>query len=80
MPSLVLFVNLLLKKPVYVKWSGLVTSFQAKLERNKENRAYVLGAEAAQSGKSMIGPFERGSPPDSDWVDGYLDALFIRNL
>lgn len=57
-----------------------MASFQAKLEKNKENHAYLLGAEAAQSGKSMIGPFERGSPPDSDWVNGYLDSVFLRRL
>lgn len=57
-----------------------MTSFQAKLEKNKEKHAYVLGAEAAQSGKSMIGPFERGSLADREWVDGYLDAAFLGNL
>lgn len=57
-----------------------MTSFQAKLEKNKENHAYILGVEAAQSGKSMQGPFERGSLADREWVDGYLDAVFLRNL
>ena len=57
-----------------------MTSFSAKLEKNKENHAYVLGAEAAGDGKSMLGPFERGSSADRDWVDGYLDFVFLRNL
>jgi hypothetical protein len=57
-----------------------VTSFQAKLEKNKENHAYVLGAEAAYSGKSMLGPFKRGSKADQDWICGYLDSIFLRNL
>lgn len=57
-----------------------MTSFQAKLEKNKENHAYMLGVEACQSGKSMIGPFERGSLADREWLDGYLDAAFLRNL
>ena len=57
-----------------------MTSFSAKLEKNKENHAYVLGSEAARDGKSMLGPFERGSPADRDWVDGYLDFAFLRNL
>jgi len=57
-----------------------MTSFQAKIEKNKENHAYMMGVEAASMGLSMEGPFERGSSPDSDWVDGYLDALFVRKL
>ena len=57
-----------------------MASFQAKLKKNKENHAYLLGAEAAQKGESMIGPFESGSPPDSDWIDGYLDEVFLRRL
>lgn len=57
-----------------------MTSFKARIEKNKENRAYMLGAEAAYAGESMLGPFERGSPPDSDWIDGYLDAVFLRKL
>jgi hypothetical protein len=57
-----------------------VTSFSAKLEKNKENHAYVLGAEAAREGKTMLGPFIRGSGADADWVDGYLDYCFLRNL
>lgn len=57
-----------------------MTSFQAKLEQNKEKHAYVLGVDDYRSGKSMIGPFERGSPADIDWVDGYLDAVFLRNI
>lgn len=57
-----------------------MTSFSAKLEKNKENHAYVLGSEAAKDGKSMLGPFERGSSADRDWVDGFLDFVFLRNL
>jgi hypothetical protein len=57
-----------------------VTSFQAKLEKNKENHAYVLGADSAQKGESMVGPFERGSKADQEWISGYLDSVFLRNL
>lgn len=57
-----------------------MTSFSAKLEKNKENHAYVLGSEAAKDGKSMLGPFDRGSSADRDWVDGFLDFVFLRDL
>lgn len=57
-----------------------MASFKEKLEKNKENHAYLLGVEAAQAGLSMIGPFDRGSPADREWVDGYLDAVFLRKL
>ena len=80
MQSLALSVKTHLKMQVLGKWSGLVTSFKAKLEKNKESHAYMLGVEAAKSGRSMVGPFERGSPADRDWVDGYLDYVFLRNV
>jgi len=57
-----------------------VTSFQAKIEKKEESYAYLLGVEAFQSGKSMQGPYERNSKADQDWVDGYLDAMFLRKL
>lgn len=55
-----------------------MTSFKAKLEKNKENHAYILGVEAFQNGLSMDGPYERNSKADEDWIDGYLDAMFIK--
>lgn len=57
-----------------------MTSFSKKIEEKKESHAYLLGAKAAQEGLSMQGPFERGSPADRDWVDGYLDALFLKRI
>ena len=57
-----------------------MTSFKEKLEKNKENYAYILGVEAARDGKTMVGPFDRGSPADREWVDGYLDYCFLRNV
>ena len=80
MPSLVQYVNLQSKRPVSVKWSGLVTSFQAKIEKNKENHAYISGVQAAYSNKRMVSPFPYGSEPESEWIDGYLDAVFLRKL
>ena len=62
------------------KWSGLVTSFQAKIEKKKESHAYLLGAEASRSGQSMVGPYERGSDLDREWVDGFLDSTFLRSV
>ena len=57
-----------------------MTSFSAKLEKNKENHAYVLGAEAAKNNEALLGPFTRGSPADMDWVDGFLDYCFLKDL
>lgn len=57
-----------------------MTSFKAKLEKNKENHAYILGVEAFQNGLSMDGPYERNSKADEDWIDGYLDAMFIKEV
>lgn len=80
MPSLVPFVNQQLKKPVSTKWSGPLTSFQSKIEANKENRAYMLGSEAGYKELSMISPFTPGSDADVEWVDGYLDAVFLKRI
>jgi hypothetical protein len=58
-----------------------MASFKEKLEKNKESHAYYQGAIACMEGLAMnTSPYERGSPPDSDWVDGYLDAAFLRKL
>lgn len=57
-----------------------MSSFKAKIEKKEETYAYVLGVQAFRDGKSMQGPYERGSSTDQDWVDGYLDAMFLRSL
>lgn len=57
-----------------------MASFKAKIEEKEESYAYLLGAEAFQKGLSMQGPYDRGSKADQEWVDGYLDAMFIRRL
>ena len=57
-----------------------MVSFKAKIEEKEESYAYLLGAEAFHNGKSMQGPYERNSKADQDWVDGYLDAMFLRRL
>lgn len=61
-------------------WSGPVTSFSAKIEDRAKSFAYVLGSEAYQNGLSMKGPFVRGSEADKDWIDGYLDAMYLEKL
>lgn len=61
-------------------WSGPLTSFKEKLEKNKENHAYLQGVEAAYRRDKMSSPFERGSEADEEWLNGFLDATFMRNL
>jgi hypothetical protein len=57
-----------------------LTSFRAKIEENKENHAYVLGSDAGHKNLSMEGPFTPGSDADADWMDGYLDAVFLKRF
>lgn len=57
-----------------------MTSFQAKIEKNKENHAYMRGVDAAYRNEQMISPFDKGSKAESEWLDGFLDAVFLRNL
>ena len=57
-----------------------MVSFEAKLKEKQDSHAYVLGVQAYRAGSSMLGPYERGSPLDEEWVDGYLDAMFIYEL
>lgn len=61
-------------------WSGLVTSFSEKIEKIQEDSAYVLGGKAYLAGKSMSNHFVAGSDADIEWVDGYLDAMYIHNM
>jgi hypothetical protein len=58
-----------------------MASFQAKLEKNKESHAYILGADAFNHGLLPANnPYAYSSKPYEDWVDGYDDALFLRKL
>ncbi len=57
-----------------------MTSFQAKIEENKESHAYVLGGDAAYKNLSMQGPFTPGSDADAEWLSGYLDAMYLKRI
>ena len=58
-----------------------MTSFQAKLEKNKESYAYILGSNAFSYGLPRTNnPYAYGSKSYEDWADGYEDALFLREL
>ncbi len=57
-----------------------MTSFKAKLEKNKENYAYITGVQAAYSNEKMASPYPKGSEAESQWLDGYLDAVFLRDM
>lgn len=55
-----------------------MASFKEKLERNKEKQAYVLGAKAAMDGYSLdVRPFQHDAFVDQEWLDGYLDVVFL---
>jgi len=55
-----------------------VTSFSSKIKEKMDQHAYCLGINACNAGYPMgVSPYEGGSKLDKDWVDGYLDALFI---
>lgn len=58
-----------------------MASFKQKLERNKEKQAYVLGAKAAMDGFSIdVRPFQYDPYVDREWLDGYLDVVFLGAL
>lgn len=58
-----------------------MTSFKKKIEELEKSHAYCLGAEACMSGKRLDNsPFDRGSIADEEWVDGYLDVMFLRRI
>jgi hypothetical protein len=57
-----------------------MTSFSAKIEKNKESHAYILGVQACRQNEPMFNPFEAGSSASLEWIDGYLDAKFLKEL
>ena len=57
-----------------------MASFKDRLEKNKQNHAYMMGVDAAYRNEQMISPFDKGSKAESEWLDGFLDAVFLRNL
>jgi hypothetical protein len=57
------------------------TSFKHKLKEKEESHAYVLGAKAAMDGYSMgVRPFQYDAFVDQEWLDGYLDVVFLRSM
>lgn len=58
-----------------------MTSFKSKIKEIEQSHAYYLGAEACMAGNRMdSSPFDRGSKADEEWVDGYLDAMFLKRI
>ena len=58
-----------------------MVSFKQKLIQNQEKHAYVLGAKASMEGYSIdMRPFQYDAFVDQEWLDGYLDVVFLRNL
>jgi ribosome modulation factor len=56
-------------------------SFKEKIESNREKHAYVLGAKAAMDGYSIdMRPFRHDAFVDQEWLDGYLDVVFLGAL
>lgn len=56
-------------------------SFKKEIEKRQEVHAYYQGVKACLDGKAMnTSPYDRGSRPDEDWVDGFLDAMFIKRI
>lgn len=58
-----------------------MVSFRKEIEKRQETHAYYQGAKACMDNLPMsTSPYDRGSIPDSDWIDGYLDAMFLRSM
>jgi ribosome modulation factor len=58
-----------------------MVSFKEKLEQKQELHAYVLGAKAAMDGYSTeVNPFHYDVFVAQEWLDGYLDAVFLRSV
>ena len=58
-----------------------MASFENKLEDKKNAYPYYLGAKAYSLGLAMdSSPYTTGSKLDEEWVDGYLDSLFLGRI
>jgi hypothetical protein len=58
-----------------------MASFKTILDKKIESHAYCQGAEACTQGKPLRdSPYERGSKADAEWVDGYLDVMFLKRI
>jgi hypothetical protein len=58
-----------------------MVSFKKEIEKKQQSHAYYQGAKACMDGLAMnTSPYDRGSGADSDWIDGYLDAMFLRSM
>lgn len=57
-----------------------MTSFSSKIKEKRNEHAYYLGTCAYAEGLSMQNDYEQGSKLDEDWLNGYLDAMYLRNV
>ena len=56
-------------------------SFKEKIEANKGRYAYIEGGYAAYHGKSKdSNPYKPDSIEAIEWLDGYLDVQYLREL
>lgn len=50
-------------------------NFKDKIEKLNQSHAYTMGVGFFNTVRS---PFDPGSTPDKEWMDGFLDAAFLR--
>lgn len=71
---------MLLVKPLLKKWSGLVVNFETKIKSMRDQHAYTQGVDAFSSNEPQQSPYTEDFKLDLDWLDGYLDAKYLRNM
>lgn len=58
-----------------------MTSFANKMKEKMESHAYCMGVDAFQdgyTGKVVKSPFDADTKADTEWLDGFYDAWYMR--
>lgn len=71
---------MLLVKPLSKKWNGLVVDFAIKIKAMRDQHAYTQGVDAFSNNEPQQSPYPDDFKLELDWLDGYLDAKYLRNM
>ena len=80
MLSLAQFVKMLSTKLLLKKWNGPVVNFATKIKSMRDQHAYTQGVDAFSNNEPQQSPYTDDFKLDLDWLDGYLDAKYLRNM
>ncbi len=57
-----------------------MVNFETKIKSMRDQHAYTQGVDAFCNNEPQQSPYTEDFKLDLDWLDGYLDAKYLRNM